>query len=161
MDAVRAMVEALDDAWSHRWESLQGALADLGDAEADHQPAAWRDEPREEGWPLPGTVRWQIAHVAHCKRHYADIAKGLGEPAPEPRERVALATLADELQALAAAHAEEREAFAGLRDADLDVEAGGNMPMREFLAMAIRHDSWHASQIVLLRRMARAEKPTE
>lgn len=160
MDAVRALVAALDDAWSHRWESLQAALADLGEAEADHQPAAWRNEPREDGWPAPGTVRWQIAHLAYYKRYYADIAKGRGEPVAEPRERVPLPTLADELAALAAAHAEEREAFAALLPADLDLAAGGDMSMREFLAMAIRHDSWHASQIALLRRMARAEEPT-
>ncbi|MGE0192793.1 MAG: DinB family protein [Planctomycetota bacterium] len=157
MDGVRVALEALDDAWSHPFESLQAALADLGEAEAEFQPAAWSAEPREEGWPAPGTVRWQIAHLAHCKRHYADIVKGLDAPAPAPRPRVALPTLAEELDALAAAHGEEREAFAGLRPADLELVAGGNMPMREFLAMATRHDSWHASQIVLLRRLFRAE----
>lgn len=155
MGEAAGYLKQLDDAWAHRWESLQDVLRELGEDEATWQGAAWRSEPVEAGWPLPGSIRWQIAHIAHCKRHYADVVRGRAQPAPEPPPRVAPADLAGELAALAAAHAIEREAFAGVRDDELDVLAGGRMALGEFLAMAVRHDIWHAGQIAVVRRLWR------
>ena len=38
---------------------------------------------------------------------------------------------------------------------DLALRANENMPLDEFLAMTIRHDTWHAGQIAVVRRLYR------
>jgi hypothetical protein len=161
MGEAAGYLQQLDDAWAHRWESLREVLKDLGEDEAAWQPAAWRGEPVEDGWPLPGSVLWQIAHIAHCKRHYADIVRGREKPAAPVAPRIPADDLAGELAALAAAHAAERAAFASVRDDELGVLAGGQLVLREFLAMAVRHDSWHAAQIAVARRLWRHRGPPD
>ena len=156
MRTVDVYLEQLDHAWDHKWESLTAALEGVTEEEAAFQSPCYAAEEPEEGWPAPGTVLWQIAHVAHCKRHYADILRSLGAPARPPvAPRSPCATLADERAALAEAHAGQRAAIAALDDTQLDASAGGGMSVREFLAMCIRHDTWHASQVAVVRRLFR------
>ena len=40
--------------------------------------------------------------------------------------------------------------------ADLATVVERGMPLSEYLAMAIRHDTWHAGQMALVRRLYRA-----
>ena len=155
MSEAAAYLRQLDDAWEHQWESLKMALHGLDADEAAWQAPAYRDEPAEDGWPLPGSAQWHIAHLTHCKLHYAAVIRGRAAEAPSPEPRKPVAGFDEELEALARAHAEEREAFAGVRDEDLDIVAGGKMPLREFLSMAVRHDTWHAGQLVVARRLQR------
>lgn len=156
MPELAAYLHQLDQAWAHAYESVTSALDGVTDDEAFWQAPCYVGEAREEGWPEPGTIAWQVAHLAHCKRHYAAHCRraGAGERPPvtpwEPR-----ASFAGLRAALAAAHAEQREAIAGLGDEGLDLTAGNGMPFREFLAMCVRHDTWHAAQIAVGRRLWR------
>ena len=58
---------------------------------------------------------------------------------------------------LDAAHNDQRAAIANLEDADLQKVVGNGMRMDEFLAMVIRHDTWHAGQTALARRLWRTK----
>jgi hypothetical protein len=156
MNGMDAFLTQLDHAWDHKFESVQAVLADVAEEEAAWQAPCYADEPPEEGWPLPGTVHWQVAHLAHCKRHYAEFVLRRREPdrppvVPRPPNR----TFAEELTELAAAHTALREAIAACTDDELDVVVGNGMPLREFLAMSTRHDTWHAGQIAVARRLYR------
>lgn len=160
MTAVNQILQVFDDAWSHKWESLASVLDGVTEAEACWQADAYAAEAPEAGWPLPGTIAWQVAHVAHCKRHYTDVIRARAEseaPAVEPRRP--LSSFAEERAALEVAHTAQREAIASVPDADLPAVACGKMPLGEFLVMATRHDTWHAAQIAVVRRLYRASQP--
>lgn len=156
MDAVTAFLRAFDDAWEHKWESLADVLADLGEEEAAWQAPCYRAEPHEEGWPKPGTVWWQVAHVAHCKRYYTRIVRAPGvEERPDAAPYLPVASCADEIAGLRAAHVDQRAAIAALAEPQLALKVGNGMRLDEFLAMTIRHDTWHAAQIAVARRLYR------
>jgi uncharacterized damage-inducible protein DinB len=151
-------LQTVDDAFGHPWESVSAALEGLTEAEACWQPPAYASEPVERDWPLPGTIAWHVAHLAHCKRYYTRIIEARGSsgtPAVEPRSP--LGALEDELTALREAHARQRAAVAALAPGDLAVEVGEQrrMSLAEFLAMTTRHDVWHAAQIAVVRRLHR------
>jgi hypothetical protein len=156
MGAVRELLRAFDHAWQHKWESLSAALEGVTEEEAAWQAPCYAKEPREEGWPAPGTIRWQVAHVAHCKRHYTMFlrAPGSTERPPAP-PHVPVASFAEDVDELREAHAGQRGAILALRDDQLPLPVGNGMPLGEFLAMAVRHDTWHASQIAVARRLYR------
>ena len=154
MNGVETYLRTLDDAWEHKWESLTAALDGVDAEMAAHQAPCYSAEEREKGWPAPGTIHWQVAHVAHCKRHYTDFIRSPGstERPPDP-ERPQDLDFEAELANLREVHAAQREAIAALSEDDLKLPVGNGMPLEEFLAMAIRHDTWHASQIVVARRL--------
>ncbi len=156
MDAVAAYLAQFDHAWDHRWESLTGALAGVAPEEATWQAACYAGEAREPGWPAPGTVHWQVAHLAHCKRYYAAVIRARGAPArPEVEPRPGERSFAEDVADLRATHADLRRAIAECGAHELGVAVGGGMDLAEFLAMAIRHDAWHAAQIAVARRLWR------
>jgi len=156
MKAKDAFLRQLDDAWAHKWESLSAVLEGVTEEEANWQAPCYASEEREEGWPAPGTVRWQVAHVAHCKRYYTKFVRAPGVlERPQADARVPPATFAAEVAALKEAHAAQRAALDALDDGDLAKPVGNGMPMDEFLAMAIRHDAWHGAQIAVARRLFR------
>ena len=156
MTGAEAFLRQFDDSWEHRRESLQATLRDVTEEEAAWQAACYEADEREEGWPPPGTIRWQVAHIAHCKRHFAAYIRGPGatERPPVP-VRKPTTTLAEGRAELAGAHAEQREAIAALSGPDLEKTVGNGMTVGEFLAMAIRHDTWHTAQIAVARRLWR------
>lgn len=156
MRATDLLLLTFDHAWAHRWESLAAALDGVHPEEAAWQAPIYGDAETEPFWPLPGSIHWHVAHAAHCKRHYADLLlqRERAEPPPEPAREQALG-YDEDLARLQQAHARQREAIAGLADADLDGRVGGRMGVAEFVAMTIRHDVWHASQIALARRLYR------
>jgi hypothetical protein len=157
MNATDAFLRQLDDTWSHRWESLCSALDGVTEEEAAWQAPSYADEEREDGWPAPGTIAWQAAHVAHCKRYYTELVAQRGDapgrpPLPERSACTSFAAIRAELES---AHAAQRAGIAALSEADYGLRCGNGMPLSEFLAMAIRHDAWHAAQIVVVRRLFR------
>ncbi|MGH7162891.1 MAG: DinB family protein [Planctomycetota bacterium] len=156
MSAIEAFLRQLDDAWGHAWESLESVLAGVGEEEAAWQAPCYRAEPREDGWPAPGTIRWQVAHLAHCKMHYTAILRERkrGESPPAPPWPPS-PSWADDLRALEGAHAEQRDAVRAIPDGDLGMTVGAKMPLAAFLAMIARHDSWHGGQLALARRLYR------
>ena len=155
---IEIYLQGLDDLWSHPWESLAGALEGVGEIEATWQPPAYADEDVEEGWPLPGTLAWHVAHLAHCKRHYAQVVRGReSAQAVAVRPRRPLASFAEERAALAAAQAELRAALAEVPGDALTLHVGteASMQLSTFLAAILRHDAWHAGQIAMVRRLHR------
>jgi hypothetical protein len=97
-----------------------------------------------------------VAHIAHCKRHYAEVLTQRdrsGRPPAPPRPPDL--DWASERAELEAAHAAQRAAIAALTDADLEARVGDAMSVVEFVAMVTRHDAWHASQIAVARRLYR------
>ena len=156
MSELAAFLRQFDDATSHAFESFDDVLHGVTEDEAFFQHAAYAAEEREEGWPPPGSVAWQVAHVAHCKRYYTEILRRAGESdPPEVTPWTPVATFAELRSALASAHAAQRAAMEALGDDRLDVVAGNGMTFREFLSMTIRHDTWHAGQIAVARRLHR------
>jgi len=157
MRAAEVLLLAFDHAWEHTWESLQSALQGVGVQEAEWQAPAYAEAEREAGWPLPGSIAWQVAHVAHCKRYYTEVILQRarpGEPATPPRPPHQGFEV--ELVGLRAAHAVQRAAIAALGDTDLATRVGSAMSLVEFVTMCTRHDVWHAAQIAVARRLYRA-----
>ena len=156
MNELSAYLHQFDEAWSHAYESFASAMEGVGEEAAFVQPAAYASEPLEAGWPAPGTIAWQLAHLTHCKRHYTQhferVVSGAAE-LPEATPWTPLETLAELKAALEEAHTRERAALQALQPEHLDALAGNGMGFREFIAMVIRHDIWHASQIAVARRL--------
>lgn len=156
MSQLDAYLHQFDQARSHSFESLDSALAGVTEDEAFWQAPCYAADEREDGWPPPGSIAWQVAHLAHCKRHYAAYFRRAGETERPPvTPWTPCATLAELLAALDAAHVEQRAAIASLGEDGLDLSAGNDMSFREFLSMCVRHDTWHASQIAVARRLYR------
>ncbi|MGQ0615271.1 MAG: DinB family protein [Planctomycetaceae bacterium] len=156
MGAVEVFLKQLDDAWAHPWESIAVVLTDVGEAESEWQAPCYRTVEREEGWPAPGTILWQVAHLAHCKEHYAAILRHRADSAAPPAPaRKPYRTFGEEMLALKVAHAGERAALAEIGDEELGRPVLGKMPLGEFIAMILRHDAWHAGQIAMARRLFR------
>ena len=157
MSEIAAYLHQLDQARSHAFESIDSALDGVGEDEAFWQAPCYAAEEREEGWPPPGSVAWQVAHLAHCKRYYAACFRQAGATERPPvTPWTPCETFAELRAALDAAHSEQRDAIASLGDDGLDLAAGNDMSFREFLAMCVRHDTWHASQIAVARRLHKA-----
>ncbi|MDA1194561.1 MAG: DinB family protein [Planctomycetota bacterium] len=158
---IEVLLRQFDDAWGHRWESLSAVLADVTEPEADWQPPGYGDVPAIAGQPPAGCIHAQVAHLAECKADYAPrLAQACARPAPEPTARRGPAFGAA-LVALQQTHADLRALVAGLEPADLGRDAGDSMDVGEFLAMTIRHDTWHAGQIAVARRLYRARARLE
>ncbi len=156
MRALDVLLLAFDHAWEHKWESLQGALRGLGPEEAAWQAPAYAPAEREPGWPLPGSIAWQVAHVAHCKRHYTEMILERARPgAPPALPRPSHQGFEEEVEGLRAAHAAQRAAIAALSDADLETHVDNGTSLAEFVTTCTRHDTWHAAQIAVARRLYR------
>jgi len=149
MRSVDAFLLSLDNAWEHDWESLMSVLAGVTEEEAGWQAPCYATEPRSDAAPPPGSIRWQVTHLAFYKREYTAQLLGDEEaPSPELPER-STATYEEDLADLRRAHLAERAAMAALGDDDLTPD------MADFLTNIIRHDVWHGGQIALARRLFR------
>ncbi len=159
MSELRAFLQSFDDAAGHAYESLTYALDGLDPVSAFQQPAPYAQEEPEEGWPLPGSIAWQLAHLTHCKRYYTQHLERVlsgSDDAPVAQPWTPIETLAGLRAAWQESHDAERSAIARLGPEHLDTIAGNGMTVREFLSMIIRHDIWHASQIAVARRLLQA-----
>ena len=159
MSELFAYLQQFDDAAGHAYESLADALEGVSEEQAFAQPTAYAHEEAEQGWPLPGSIAWQLAHLIHCKRHYTQhlerVLSGADE-LPTPTPWTPIDSLTELRVAWQATHDAQRAAMASLQPAHLDTIAGNGMSVREFLSMIIRHDIWHASQIAVARRLVRS-----
>ncbi len=156
--AIPVLLAQIDDARSHKWESVESALTGVTEEEARWQAHGYRDEQPEPGWPLPGTILWHVAHMAACTDHYAKCirlrpSKDVPERAWHPDPSLeGLRTRLRDIQR------EFRSLVAALTDADLDTPVRGELPLMRFVHMAVRHDVWHASQIAVARRLWRTRE---
>lgn len=154
-DAIATLLRQLDDAWAHPWESVAFALKDVTEEEAAWQPPVYAEETNEEGWPPKGSVRWHVAHLAACKRDYACLVRDRGKAAEGCDPFEPAASYADDMAQLNEAHAWLRREIAAMTPEDLLLTLNEKTPADEFIAATIRHDAWHAGQVLVARRMYR------
>ncbi len=152
MSPTQLLLAAFDESFSHQWESIEHALHGLSDAEATWQHPAYVNEVESALDPPPGTVVWHIAHLDHCLRHYRNVLKARPldtepETLPPP-----LGSLHQHIASLHEAREALRDAIAGLTDDDLAEKCRQTMSVAEFVRMFTRHNTWHAGQIMVLRR---------
>src|SRR5437667_11583407 len=93
MSQVLCLLQMFDDNWSHQCESLRSILQGVTSEESLWEGLAYAGEPFVQGLAEPGTIRWQVAHLEHCARHYTEV---LREP-PVARERATPRTVIAEL----------------------------------------------------------------
>ena len=155
MSQVQCLLQMFDDNWTHQCESLRSILYGMTSEESLWRDPAYAAEPFVEGLPEPGTISWQVAHLEHCARHYAEILRERPiacEPATPP---LGIAELPELIIRLERARRSLREEIERLSDADLQAPCSRGMNVAEFLRMVIRHEPWHAGQIVVIRRLYR------
>ena len=158
MSEIEHYLKFLDDAWGHVWESLSGSLKGLTDEEASFQPQCYVDEVQEEGFPLAGTILWHICHLENCKQYYAKLVEerpSIDVPFPK---RSPADSVEGEVEQLKQAHMNLRKVVEGLTDKNLIEPVGQSPSLEAFLRGKIRHDSWHAAQIIQTRRMWKASQ---
>ena len=155
MSQATILLNAFDENWSHRWESLRPLLIDVADDEASWQHQAYIDEEDPMGLSEPGTIRWHVGHLEQNARRYTHIlrsrpvAKNPDVPAP------VLTNIRDMVDRFERVRNELRAEIAQIEDADLNAPCRGEMTIGEFVRMVIRHETWHAGQIVIIRRLYR------
>lgn len=162
MSEATVLLKAFDDNWSHRWESLRPLLVEVTDDEASWQHQAYTGERDPMGLAEPGTIRWHVGHLEQNARRYVHVlrsrpvAKNPDVPAPT------LSNIRDIVERFERVRSELRAEIAQVEDADLDDLCRGEMTVGEFVRMVIRHEIWHAGQIVVIRRLYRTSraKPT-
>ncbi len=154
MDAVDMALRQLNDLWGHEWESLTAVLRGLTEEEANWRAPCYAGLDATAGDAPPGSILWQIAHIASCKREYASMfGASPAEAASAPV--TGLLDLSACLLELERAQAVERAAIAALRGSDLERPLPNGQTVARQIALALRHDAWHAGQIALARRLWR------
>ena len=156
MNAIDTILRQLDDAWGHAFESLTAVLDGVTDEEWSWQPPGYDDVDQDEPGPAPGTIAWHVAHLTACKQEYACHVRDRGKDVDlEGAEHQVPPGTKAQRKALEAAHAWLRHEVEALTPEDLTLKANHQMALDEFLAMTIRHDSWHAGQMAVARRLHR------
>jgi DinB superfamily len=155
---VPYLLQMFDDNWSHKCESLHSVLHDVTSEESLWRDPAYASEPRIAGLPEPGTIRWQVAHLEHCARHYTQILRDRPVVHEPPTPPLGTADLPELIHRLEEARRLLREEIERLSEVDLDSPCARGMSVAEFVRMAIRHEAWHAGQLVILRRLYRQRR---
>jgi hypothetical protein len=158
MSQVAQLLRAFDDSWSHECESLRSVLQSVISEESSWQDSSYAAERFVQGLPAPGTIRWQVAHLEHCARHYTAILRErpiVHEPLTPPPGTVDLPELIDRLER---ARQSLREEIVKLSDMDLEDQCARGMKVGEFLRMVIRHEAWHGGQLAVIRRLYRHKR---
>jgi uncharacterized damage-inducible protein DinB len=149
MRAIDSFLVALDNAWSHDWESLMSVVEGVTEEEAAWQAPCYRAEPRRADAPPPGSIRWHVVHIAECKMSYTLRLRGNVEARSPDVPPLGTRTFAGDLAALREAHRAERAAIEAFPDDAF------TPTVCDFLANIIRHDIWHGGQIAVARRLFR------
>ena len=161
--AVETLLLALEHAWEHPWEALVGTLDGVDEAEATWSAPPYDDVESAGQSPKPGSIHWHVNHLAGCKLYYiARLAHTLdpGQPLREDDRLDPEPTYAAEFARLEKIRREEFDQIAGLDDDDLARTTSSGKSVLEFLVATTRHDTWHAGQIAMARRLYRRRKDT-
>ncbi|MBP9893437.1 MAG: DinB family protein [Planctomycetes bacterium] len=157
MSEIAQLLAVCDENFGATWDSVLSALKGVSANEAAFQHPCYAMVPADANMPPAGSILWQMAHLSVCKQMYARILQeSLGLQVPEPVEpkRHTAAILLHELRI---AHSRLRSTIAALRDEDLSrmLPESTGYPGRvdAFIRTVNRHDSWHAGQIALARRL--------
>jgi hypothetical protein len=155
MTRTETLVQTLNDAWTHKYESLEPLLETLTEEMASYQHAAYADVPLEEPWPAQGSITWHLAHMAYWSEYYLGQLRQWGTPlhvTPPHFESHALPYLLDRLRT---AHNAVVSHVQSLTDDQLDTLTG-TTSLQTYILMCARHDTWHASQIAVAKRLYKA-----
>ena len=157
MSEIAQLLAVCDENFGATWDSVLSALKGVSANEAAFQHPCYAMVPADANMPPAGSILWQMPHLSACKQMYARILQeSLGLQVPEPVEpkRHTAAILLHELRI---AHSRLRSTIAALRDEDLSrmLPESTGYPGRvdAFIRTVNRHDSWHAGQIALARRL--------
>lgn len=153
MNPTDVLLLTLDLALADKWESLESAIADLSDEEAEWQPPAYAREAHDAEFGFPGTILWHLNHLEYYHRHYAAVLRA--RPVDDQPETPLPGEL--RLQAilpkLKQSNAELRNTIADLKPEDLAAPCTSRTSTAPFVLNAARHITWHAAQIRQTRRL--------
>jgi hypothetical protein len=137
---------------------MESAVRGLTDAEALWQTPGFALEPREPPCPPPGTILWQYAHIAGCNRHYLQVLRHRpAQEVPAVLTTPQPASLAAVLDELRASHNALRAEVANITETEPSAGCGdGAADVGDFLAACLRHETWDAGQVSLIRWLYRA-----
>lgn len=155
MNSIEQILSFLDDSMYHEDESVSSALDGVTNQESEWQHPAYSIEEHWPGMPAPGTIAWHVAHLLHSARHYATIIKKRPvqtEPKTPPPNVDDFTELISELHD---AHEELKQVISRIPISDLSEDCTRGMSLIEFIRMVIRHNSWHAGQIRVIKRLVR------
>lgn len=113
---------------------------------------AWSHIATEPGWPANGSILWHIAHLIHCQERYARVIRQWGTPVESRTADFEPLNLEPLLKRLEVAHADLLMCIEGVNDDALETTTS-SMTLQEFILMSTRHDTWHAAQIAMVRRL--------
>jgi uncharacterized damage-inducible protein DinB len=150
---IDQMICSLNDSIYHRDESVLSALEGIKTEESEWQHPAYSEEVHRQGMPPPGTIVWHVAHLVHSCEHYAAIIRERPvqhEPDTRPAD---IHEITELISSLRKAHEKLIRTVSGIPDSELSGDCARGMTLDEFLRMVIRHNTWHAGQIRLLRRL--------
>ncbi len=151
------LLAAFDDAWGHKWESLESALNGATEEEVMYRHYSYADEPPEEEHPPAGTILWHLVHLAHCYRNYAvriEHRPHKQEDLPAP----SAGSLSEAIDNLKRYRKELRKAIERVPEPALEEKLPSGEPIASFVRSVVRHDAWHAAQIVVVRRLWRTRE---
>ncbi len=152
MTQKEELLASFDDVLSHKWESLDAALRGVSEEEVHYQHPAYSDEPDELHYPKAGTILWHLVHLAQCYRHYTTLISERPVRTPEPEAPEANA-LDEGINNFRLFRSELRNVIASLRDGELNEKMSNGDTVALFVRNVVRHDAWHAAQIVLVKRL--------
>jgi hypothetical protein len=154
MTRKEEILAAYDDAWSYKWESLDYALNGVAEEEAAFQHPVYSDAERERGHPPSGSILWHLVHLAQCYLYYASaIERRPSEPEEIPPPEADF--LVEAISNLKRCRAKLRAAITSVPEQELDDEVFNYKTVAQLARMTVRHDAWHASQIVIVKRLYR------
>ena len=155
MNTVDLILKLYDDTWSHAWESINAALHEITEEEAAWQDPAYRDEEQQPGFPPPGSVLWHLSHIEYWTRSNLEILRKRPIESYPKVEPSSATTLSELIAAMNQTRDDVHDEIAKLTPEDLETICLRDRTLAETIGIAIRHQSWHAGEIAMARRLYR------
>ena len=152
---IDVILNQVDSMWTHKWESFKVTFEDITSQEANYQMEAYKDEPHEAEWPLPGTIFWHVSHLAFLHNKWVEQIKNRHRQSEaEAMIRKPADTFEDELKYLICVYDDFRATIALLSGDELleRVPPEGYF-LYETINNNIRHLIWHIAQIKMIRQI--------
>jgi len=150
---IDQMIRLLNESIYHRDESVLSALEGVKNKELTWQHPAYSEEEHRQGMPPPGTIVWHIAHLVHSCEHYEAIIRERPVQHEPDTRPPGINDSTELINNLLKVHEKLIRTVSGIPDSELSGDCARGMTLDEFLRMVIRHNTWHAGQIRLLRRL--------
>ena len=75
MRNIDLLVDQIDSALKHEWQSITSSLKDISEDEFFWQADCYLETTTKEGQPKKGTVHWHINHLTSLKNYYIECIK--------------------------------------------------------------------------------------